>query len=174
MTLVRRLAVVPAALVLALGAAGPAGAGTAATAGPDRSVEDVIDREMPASGVPGLAYAVVADGQVTAVGARAVPSGQARATPPPRTRRSPTGSISKSFTALAVMQLVEAGRSTSTPRCRALSRRLRRTARRARSRSGSCSATRAASRRSRATPRYSDATGEPDELARRVDRARRA
>lgn len=36
------------------------------------SIEDFIDSEMPASGVPGLAYAVVAGNQITATGARGV------------------------------------------------------------------------------------------------------
>ena len=64
---------------------------------------------MPASGVPGLAYAVVADGEITSVGAHGVLriGGDEEVTPD-----TPflTGSISKSFTALAVMQLVEAGK----------------------------------------------------------------
>jgi CubicO group peptidase (beta-lactamase class C family) len=76
---------------------------------PDGSIEDFIDREMPASGVPGLAYAVVADGEMTSVGARGVVKigGDTEVTPD-----TPfvIGSISKSFTALAVMQLVEAGK----------------------------------------------------------------
>ena len=63
---------------------------------------------MPASGVPGLAYAVVADGEITSVGAHGVVKigGDREVTPD-----TPflTGSISKSFTALAVMQRVEAG-----------------------------------------------------------------
>ena len=75
---------------------------------PDGSIEDVIDTEMPASGVPGLAYAVVTDGEITSVGARGVlrRGGDASVTPD-----TPfvVGSISKSFTALAVMQLVESG-----------------------------------------------------------------
>ena len=75
---------------------------------PQASIEDVIDGEMPASGVPGLAYAVVADGEIASVGARGFVriGGDGRVTPD-----TPflTGSISKSFTALAVMQLVEAG-----------------------------------------------------------------
>ncbi len=54
-----------AVVALGLGAALPAGA-------PEDSIEDFIDAEMPASGVPGLAYAVVADGEVTEVGARGV------------------------------------------------------------------------------------------------------
>jgi CubicO group peptidase (beta-lactamase class C family) len=76
---------------------------------PDGSIEGFIDAEMPASGVPGLAYAVVADGDITSVGARGVlrSGGDTAVTPD-----TPfvTGSISKSFTALAVMQLVEAGK----------------------------------------------------------------
>jgi hypothetical protein len=35
----------------------------------DGAIEDVIDREIPASGVPGVAYAVVAGGETTPVGA---------------------------------------------------------------------------------------------------------
>lgn len=76
---------------------------------PAGSIDDVIDREMPASAVPGLAYAVVTDGKVSTVGARGVArkGGDTQVTPD-----TPflTGSVSKSFTALAVMQLVEAGR----------------------------------------------------------------
>lgn len=89
-----------AAIVVALGAAAPLSPA-------DASVEDVIDREMPPSGAPGLAYAVVTDGEITALGARGVVrEGGEKVTP-----ETPflTGSISKSFTALAIMQLVEAG-----------------------------------------------------------------
>jgi len=75
---------------------------------PDGAVEVAIDQEMAASGVPGLSYAVVADGEVTSAGARGVvrAGGDTAVTPD-----TPflIGSISKSFTALAVMQLVEAG-----------------------------------------------------------------
>ncbi len=74
---------------------------------PVGSIDDVIDREMPASGVPGLAYAVVVEGEITEVGARGVVElGQDREVTPDTPFVS--GSISKSFTALAVMQLVEA------------------------------------------------------------------
>ncbi len=75
---------------------------------PDGSIEDFIDREMPASGVPGLAYAVVADGEITSAGERGVITigGEVDVTPD---TAFVIGSISKSFTALAVMQLVEAG-----------------------------------------------------------------
>ncbi len=91
-----------AIIALALGAALHVGA-------VDGPTEDFIDREMQASGVPGLAYAVVADGEPPSVGARGVVriGGDT-----PVTADTPflIGSISKSFTALAVMQLVEAGR----------------------------------------------------------------
>ena len=75
---------------------------------PDPAIEDFIDRVMPASAVPGLAYAVVEDGQITSAGERGVlrMGGDTAVTPD-----TPfvIGSITKSFTALAVMQLVEAG-----------------------------------------------------------------
>lgn len=76
---------------------------------PGDSIDEFIDREMPRSGAPGLAYAVVVDGKVTEAGARGVVrQGEDEAvtldTP------FPIGSISKSITALAVMQLVEAGK----------------------------------------------------------------
>ncbi len=75
---------------------------------PGDSIDDVINTEMPASGAPGLAYAVVVDGEITTAGARGVVrlGGEKAVTPD-----TPflTGSISKSFTALSVMQLVEAG-----------------------------------------------------------------
>lgn len=88
-------------LVLGLGAAVSADA-------PEGSIDDFIAREMPASGVPGLSYAVVADGDITMVGARGVVRiGDERVVTPDTPFL--TGSISKSFTALAVMQLVEAG-----------------------------------------------------------------
>jgi CubicO group peptidase (beta-lactamase class C family) len=88
-------------IVLAIGlAALPAGAAVA-------PVEEFIVDEMSASGVPGLAYAVVADGEVTTIGTYGVTkeggANVAAETP------FQIGSISKSFTALAVMQLVEAG-----------------------------------------------------------------
>jgi CubicO group peptidase (beta-lactamase class C family) len=75
---------------------------------PPGSIEGFIDSEMPASGVPGLAYAVVADGEVTSVGARGVVEVGDDLEVTPDTP-FPSGSIAKSFTALAVMQLVEAG-----------------------------------------------------------------
>jgi CubicO group peptidase (beta-lactamase class C family) len=72
------------------------------------AIDDVVAAEMPASGVPGLAWAVVADDSIVETGARGVlVMGGDREV----TARTPflAGSITKSFTALAVMQLVEAG-----------------------------------------------------------------
>ena len=91
----------PAVLAFGLGVALPAGV-------PEGSIEDFIDSEMPASGVPGLAYAIVADGEITAAGAHGVVKSGSDTEVTPDTPFL-TGSISKSFTALAVMQLVEAG-----------------------------------------------------------------
>ncbi len=76
---------------------------------PGGSIDDFIDSEMPASGVPGLAYAVVADGDITMAGARGVARVGANTKITPDTPFL-TGSISKSFTALSVLQLVEAGK----------------------------------------------------------------
>ena len=93
----------PFLIVLALGLSGAVLAGV-----PAGSIEDFIDSEMPASGVPGLAYAIVADGEIASAGAYGVVElGGDREV----TQDTPflSGSISKSFTALAVMQLVEAG-----------------------------------------------------------------
>ena len=88
-------------LVIGLSAALPASA-------LDDAINEVIDRELAASGVPGVSYAVVVDGELGASGARGVARLGENA---PVTADTPflTGSISKSFTALAVMQFVEAG-----------------------------------------------------------------
>lgn len=76
---------------------------------PEGSIEGFIDHELPASGMPGVAYAVVADGEITSMGARgSVRTGDDRKITPDTPFL--IGSISKSFTALAVMQLVEAGK----------------------------------------------------------------
>jgi CubicO group peptidase (beta-lactamase class C family) len=90
-----------AILALALGATVPA-------ASSDDTVEDVIDAEMPTSGVPGLSYAVVTDGEITSAGARGVVEAGTDGQVTPDTPLQ-AGSITKSVTALAVMQLVEAG-----------------------------------------------------------------
>ncbi len=95
-------ALLAATLALGLG-------GAASASEPDDSIEDFIDAEMPSSGVPGVAYAVVANGEVTSVGARGVVKLGSDTDVTPDTPFV-IGSISKSFTALAVMQLVEAGK----------------------------------------------------------------
>ncbi len=78
------------------------------TSVPEGSIDDFIDSEMPASGVPGLAYAVVADGDITLAGGRGVVTlGEDKRVTPDTPFL--IGSVSKSFTALSVMQLVEAG-----------------------------------------------------------------
>ena len=81
---------------------------TVPTATPGEPMEDLIDREMAASGAPGLAYAVVDDGQVSSAEGHGVTTAGGVTEVTPDTPFV-TGSISKSFTALAVMQLVEAG-----------------------------------------------------------------
>ena len=88
-------------LALALGTAIPA-------ADSDGTVEAVIDAQMPASGVPGLSYAVVTDGEITSVGARGVAEVGTDRQATPNTPFA-AGSITKSVTALGVMQLVEVG-----------------------------------------------------------------
>lgn len=86
------------------------GVGTVSHAAvPDGSIEDFIDHELPVSGAPGLAYAVVRDGAIESFGARGVMRIGSDEEVTPDTPFL-TGSISKSVTALAVMQLVEAGR----------------------------------------------------------------
>lgn len=93
-------------ITMAVLALGPQGAVHATE--PEGSIEDFIDGQMPASGAPGLAYAVVVDGEITQLGARGVVElGEGREVTPDTPFMA--GSISKSFTALAVMQLVEAG-----------------------------------------------------------------
>lgn len=76
--------------------------------GPEGPMEDFITSEMAASGAPGLAYALVDDGHITSADARGVVEAGGTT---PVTPDTPfvIGSISKSFTALAIMQLVEAG-----------------------------------------------------------------
>lgn len=71
-------------------------------------VEAFLDRAVPRAAAPGLAYALVENGdvQLGERGERVAGSGL------PVTEDTPfaLGSISKSFTALAILQLVEAGR----------------------------------------------------------------
>lgn len=93
--------------VLALTAIGGATASAATTDTPT-SIEDIAAAEQPASLAPGVAYAVIRDGEPAESGGQGVAR---KGTDTPVTADTPflIGSISKSFTALAVMQLVEAG-----------------------------------------------------------------
>ena len=134
---------------------------------PGGSLADLIDREMPASGAPGLAYAVVVDGEIKEVGARGVVEigGSTEVTPD-----TPfiSGSISKSFTALAVMQLVEAEKIDLDAE---LSRYLRGFSSRA---SGSITIRQLLSHTSgfstlQGNTPYMDGVGETDDLARTVE-----
>lgn len=75
---------------------------------PPGSIDSFVAAELPASGAPGVAWAVVEDGKI-----RADARGEALAGS--GTKLTPDtpfvlGSLSKSFTAMAVMQLAEAGK----------------------------------------------------------------
>ncbi|MEX6634203.1 serine hydrolase domain-containing protein [Hyphococcus lacteus] len=75
---------------------------------PKLLVNEFVDVEMAASGAPGLAYTIFENGEIysEARGEILVGSGRKVTTETPFL----LGSISKSFTAMAVMQLVEAGK----------------------------------------------------------------
>ena len=77
-----------------------------ASAPPD-SIDDFVASEVPAKGAPGLAYAVLQDGEIYSGARGETLTGSGKAITPDT--RFVLGSISKSFTAVAVMQLVEAG-----------------------------------------------------------------
>lgn len=75
---------------------------------PSKSINDFIEAEMQISKAPGLAYAVVQDGEVFSRSYGEILLGSGR----PLTFDTPfvIGSISKSFTAMAIMKLVETGK----------------------------------------------------------------
>ncbi len=75
---------------------------------PSGTIDDFITAEMPISGAPGLAYAVVQDGRIHSEARGEILIGSGRKMTPDTPFL--LGSISKSFTAMAVMQLVEAGK----------------------------------------------------------------
>jgi len=83
-------------------------AGTLQANIPTSSIEEFIGTEWPASGAPGMAYAVV-DGDNVHADARGatLAGGEVAITPDTRFL---IGSVTKSFTAIAIMQLVEEGR----------------------------------------------------------------
>lgn len=82
-------------------------AGAAEARTPSGSIDDFIATELPNAGAPGIAYAVVEDGEITSGARGEILAGSGE----PVTRDTPflLGSISKSFTAMGLMQLVEAG-----------------------------------------------------------------
>jgi len=105
-----RLVSVALALLLLAGSALAAPAWADSSDGSiNASIAAFLDDELAASGVPGLAYAVVDGEEISAAGARGVATmGEARKVTPDTPFL--IGSISKSFTALAVMRLVEEGK----------------------------------------------------------------
>ncbi len=76
--------------------------------GDAETLDDFIEAELSASGFPGVAYTIVEDGEITsdARGVADLRSGKALTPDTPFA----IGSISKSFTAIAILQLVEAGK----------------------------------------------------------------
>lgn len=85
------------------------GIATALQAGmPSGSIDDFIASEMPISGAPGLAYAAVDKGEFYSGARGEILIGSGRNVTPDTPFR--LGSITKSFTAMAVMKLVEAGK----------------------------------------------------------------
>ena len=71
------------------------------------AIDEVVVRELPASGAPGVAYAVVDHGNIRAGAGGRTRANGARAVTADTVFR--IGSISKSFTALAIMQMAQSG-----------------------------------------------------------------
>lgn len=92
--------------LLILGLLGVAAAAQAS--GSSKSIDDFIASRMPTSGAPGLAYAVVEDSEIHSGERGELLRGSGSKITPD----TPfvIGSISKSFTAMAVMKLAEAGK----------------------------------------------------------------
>ena len=107
MSFFRRMVAAGTGVVLAFSSSGMAGAAEALSAEEERRVTDYVVAEMQALGVPGAAVAIVrATDVVFAQGFGVTGVGDERVT-----AQTPfyIASVSKSLTALAVMQLVEAG-----------------------------------------------------------------
>ena len=85
---------------------------------PPGSIDDFISAEMAVSDVPGLAYAIVENGEFQSDAYGEVLIGSGRLVTPDTPFL--LGSISKSFTAMAVMQLVEAGKAFGASRMKLL------------------------------------------------------
>jgi CubicO group peptidase (beta-lactamase class C family) len=71
-------------------------------------IDAFIEAELPGSAAPGLAYARVEKGEVTVKGFGELEAGGGERVTPDTP--FPIGSVTKSFTALAIMQLVESGK----------------------------------------------------------------
>jgi len=114
----RRIKLVAAALMALSAAFVGSGAGIAATATPDyEAIDAYVSRSL--AGAPGVSLAIVHGDQVVHVKGFGIADGD-RAQVTPDTPFV-IGSQTKSFTALAIMQLSERGRSISMRRCSATS-----------------------------------------------------
>src|SRR5262245_17215858 len=102
------LAVVGAAYLASRPGSDAPAANGPATAPEFAAIERFVRHEMAAQRIPGLALGIVRDGRIAYVRG----FGKADESGRPVTPQTPfiIGSLSKSFTALAIMQLVEAGK----------------------------------------------------------------
>ena len=85
-----------------------------------KRLDEYVQSEMQAASIPGLAYGIVKDGQVVHLAAFGVtgPSGQPMMTQTPMH----IGSVGKTMTALAIRQLINAGKiDPDAPLCRSYS-----------------------------------------------------
>ncbi len=81
----------------------------AARAAPPDTVESYLQRRMQQLGIPGLQYAVVRHGKIVDSGALGI-SNLEESVPVTATTLFPIHSITKAFTGVAILQLVEAGK----------------------------------------------------------------